>query len=204
MTGCPNVKWTLIFEQKGQKRSFWGSICSYLLLKLEEISLLKLPWLPWSSPSPHSLYYVWATLSHSINEVFSSLSTLALHVLVWSFSYLLVWWSTLFLSSCGLKGKLPHSLFKPIESVEGPSQLIEEVYGVCAQALHWSLKLPSGLDECILWSERECEWCLECFCGFANALLHLIEAPKWEVCVCGGECVCQEGLWVTQGSCPLS
>ena len=24
------------------------------------------------------------------------------------------------------------------------------------------------------------------------------------VCVCGGECVCEEGLWVTLGSCPLS
>ena len=40
------------FEQKGQKRSFLESICSFLLLRLGDLSTLELPWLPLSSPSP--------------------------------------------------------------------------------------------------------------------------------------------------------
>ena len=108
---------------------------------------------------PHPTLSTMYELCSSIQSMKSSpLSLLLLYAcLSCSFSFFLVWWSTIFIGSCGFKSKLPHSLFKPIKSVKGPSQLIEEVFGVCAQALHWSLKLPCGLDKCMHWSERECE-----------------------------------------------
>ena len=70
---------------------------------------------------------------------FSPLSLLLLYVCVWSFFFLLVWWSIFFLNPCGFKSKLPHSLFQAHKEFGR----VSSTYGILfILVMVWSMWLP--------------------------------------------------------------
>ena len=113
---------------------------------------------------------------------------------------------TFFLSSCGFKDKLSHSLFQAHMKIRRASLLYWRSM-VCVRGAHyWSLKHPWCVV-CMHRSEIVGKCCLKCCSGLTNASLHLIEWGNEEyLCVwfCGCGCVCWECLWITIDHCSLS
>ena len=132
-----------------------------------------------------------------------SSSLLSSLLCVWSiFLLVCVCSPTFFLSSCGIKDKLSHSLFQAHMKIRRASLHYWRSMVCVCEAHHWSLKCPCCLV-CMHRSEIVGECCLECSSGLTNASLHLM---KWGnekyLCVC--VCVCRECSWITIGHCSLS
>ena len=161
MPGAQVCSGHLFLSKKGKKAIFRDPFVTTLSARLEELYSLKLSWQPPSPSSPLLLYNVWAMLFLSINEAsLFSLNSYSICVCV-IFSCLCVGAPTLFLSSCGLLSKLPHSLSQAPKKYWRVLSIDWEVCGVCAKL---SIKAWNTMSdwECMHRSKIECEWCMEC------------------------------------------
>ena len=178
-----------LLNKKGNLGHFWYPFVAILSEGLES-SLLS---------SFHGylhllLHHIFSTLyeqcsSSLLMKIVSSLSTLTLCVCVWASHCSCVGAPTLFLSSCGFKNKLPHSLFQaPKEYWRVPS-IYWGVCGVCAK-----LSIEAWNTHEWLWMhalEWDRVWMLLGVLMWAHQCFNALDrSTEWEVRVCVLMSVC--------------